>query len=163
MPTLIWTHRIISVLSIVTLALSCSQSWAEKRIVVDLDRQVVSAWENNEILHEFDAVTGTCAKWTHPGAYSIYRKVEDYTSKTYNSPMPYTMFFTKDGKAIHGTSFATIRSYLHAYVTDEVGSKGCVGISDDNAKTLFEWAIVGTTVEVLNSARNPDEVPQLEK
>ena len=139
------------------------QSTAEKRITVDLDRQVLIAYEGEKLIYEFDSVTGSCAKWTHPGIYQIERKVEDYTSKTYGSKMPYTMFFTADGKAIHGTSFATIRSYLHAFVTDSVGSKGCVGLGDDNAKTLFEWAPLGTAVVIMPSERNPDEVPGLEE
>ena len=53
--------------------------------------------------------------------------------------MPYSMFFSKDGKAIHGTSWATLRSYLHAYLTESVGSMGCVGLTEDDAKELYEW------------------------
>jgi lipoprotein-anchoring transpeptidase ErfK/SrfK len=64
--------------------------------------------------------------------------------------MPYTMFFTKDGKAIHGTQMATLRSYLHKYLTESVGSEGCVGLTDDNAKALFDWAPVGTPVIVIS-------------
>ena len=63
--------------------------------------------------------------------------------------MPYTMFFTDDGKAIHGTQMATLRSYLHAYLAESVGSEGCVGLTDDNALALFEWAPVGTPVVVI--------------
>jgi hypothetical protein len=47
------------------------------------------------------------------------------------------MFFTKDGKAVHGTEWATLRSYLHTYMTESVGSMGCVGLTSENAKTLF--------------------------
>jgi len=139
------------------------EAGGEKRITVDLDQQLLYAYEGETLVYEFDSVTGSCAKWTHPGIYHIKTKIEDYTSKTYGSKMPYTMFFTDDGKAIHGTSFATIRSYLHAYVTDAVGSKGCVGLGDDDAKQLFEWAPIGTTVVVMPSERNPDEVPGLEE
>ena len=130
-----------------------------KRIVVNLDRQILTAYEGETMIYEFDAVTGSCAKWTHPGTYHIHRKVEDYVSQTYGSEMPYTMFFTDDGKAIHGTSFATIRSFLHVYVSDSVGSKGCVGLGTDNARLLFGWAPMGTEVVILPSERNPDERP----
>jgi lipoprotein-anchoring transpeptidase ErfK/SrfK len=60
------------------------------------------------------------------------------------------MFFTKDGKAIHGTTMATLRSYLHSYLTESVGSQGCVGLTDDDAKALFVWAPVGTPVIVIS-------------
>jgi lipoprotein-anchoring transpeptidase ErfK/SrfK len=63
--------------------------------------------------------------------------------------MSYSMFFTEDGKAIHGTQMAALRSYLHSYLTQSVGSHGCVGLTDDNALALFEWAPVGTPVIVM--------------
>ena len=68
--------------------------------------------------------------------------------------MPYTMFFTEDGKAIHGTQMATLRSYLQSYLVDSVGSEGCVGLTDDNALALFEWAPVGTPVVVITEEEN---------
>ena len=128
-----------------------------KRIEVDLDRQVLLAFEGDTLVYEYDAVTGTCAKWTHPGVYAVESKIEDYVSKTYDVEMPYTMFFTSDGKAIHGTSLAMVRSYLHAYVTDSVGSKGCVGLDEGDAEELFGWTPLGTPVVVKRSERNPDE------
>jgi len=129
---------------------------AEKTIAVDLDRQLLMAWEGKEMAHWFHVVTGSCAKWTISGTYNISRKVEDYTSKTYGVEMPYTMFFSEDGKAIHGTKLATIRSFLHSFVSDDVGSKGCVGLRKGNARFMFEWAPVGTPVVILPSERNPE-------
>ena len=113
-----------------------------------IEEQVLVALENDQEVYSFDIVTGRDGKETTAGRYKIFRKHEKYTSKTYGSEMPYTMFFTDDGKAIHGTSIATLRSYLHAYLTESVGSQGCVGLTDDNAKALFEWAPVGTPVVV---------------
>ena len=63
--------------------------------------------------------------------------------------MPYSMFFSKDGKAIHGTEWATIRSYLHAYVTESVGSMGCVGLAGEDAEILYEWTPKGTNIIVM--------------
>ena len=120
----------------------------KKEIHVFIEEQVLVALENDQEVYSFDIVTGRDGKETTAGRYKIFRKHEKYTSKTYGSEMPYTMFFTDDGKAIHGTSIATLRSYLHAYLTESVGSQGCVGLTDDNAKALFEWAPVGTPVVV---------------
>ena len=120
-----------------------------KIIYVVTDDQKLYAWEGNKLVYEFDVVTGRPGKETVPGVFSIFRKHEDYTSKTYDVEMPYTMFFSKDGKAIHGTQMATLRSYLHSYLTESVGSMGCVGLTDDNALALFEWALVGTPVIVI--------------
>jgi hypothetical protein len=120
-----------------------------KEIRVFIEEQVLVALEDGEEVYSFDIVTGRDVKETTAGRYSVFRKHEKYTSKTYGSEMPYTMFFTADGKAIHGTQMATLRSYLHSYLTDSVGSEGCVGLTDDNAKALFEWAPVGTPVVVM--------------
>ena len=127
---------------------------ANKEIQVFIERQVLIAFENGEEIYNFDIVTGRDGKETTAGSYSISRKYEKYTSKTYGSEMPYTMFFTEDGKAIHGTQMATLRSYLHSYLAESVGSEGCVGLTDDNALALFEWAPVGTSVVVITEGEN---------
>jgi len=135
--------------------LLASSAWgveesAKKVIRVFIKDQVLIALENGEEVYSFDIVTGREGKETTAGKYQVFRKHKKYTSKTYGSEMPYTMFFTADGKAIHGTQMATLRSYLHSYLTESVGSQGCVGLTDDNAKALFEWAPVGTTVVVMS-------------
>jgi lipoprotein-anchoring transpeptidase ErfK/SrfK len=125
------------------------EATTKKEIRVFIESQVLVAVENGEEVYSFDIVTGREGKETGAGHYQIFRKHEKYTSKTYGSEMPYTMFFTEDGKAIHGTQMATLRSYLHSYLTGSVGSQGCVGLTDDNAKALFDWAPVGTPVIVM--------------
>jgi len=120
-----------------------------KIIYVITDDQKLFAWEGNELVYEFDMVSGRPGKETHPGVFHISRKYEDYTSKKYGSEMPYTMFFTVDGKAIHATKWATLRSYLHTYIYEGVGSHGCVGLTMDDAETLFAWAPMNTRIVVL--------------
>ena len=136
------------------LLIAATNTWsgeaeAKKEILVFIDEQVLVAMENGEEIFSFDIVTGREGKETTAGSYKIFKKHEKYTSKKYGSEMPYTMFFSKDGKAIHGTQMATLRSYLHSYMTESVGSQGCIGLTDDNAKAMFEWAPVGTPVVVV--------------
>ncbi|MCK5648391.1 MAG: L,D-transpeptidase [Gammaproteobacteria bacterium] len=125
-------------------------SRTEKEIYVNIERQILVATENGEEVYTFDVVTGQDGKETTAGRYSIFRKEKKYTSKTYGSEMPYTMFFTADGKAIHGTHISSLRSYLHSYLSESVGSQGCVGLTDDDAKALFEWAPIGTPIVVIS-------------
>ena len=129
-----------------------TQAGPQKALLVNVDTQVIYAVQDYKIVYEFDVVTGRPGKETTAGRFTIFKKFEDYTSKTYKVPMPYTMFFSKDGKAVHGTEWAMVRSYLHAYVTESVGSMGCVGLSKDDARTLFEWAPVGTPVVILDES-----------
>ena len=130
-------------------------AWAEedghgKEIHIYIERQILIAMENGQEVYNFDIVTGRDGKETTAGAYQIFRKHEKYTSQSYGAEMPYAMFFSEDGKAIHGTQMATLRSYLHTYITESVGSHGCVGLTDDNALALFEWAPMGTPVIVIS-------------
>jgi lipoprotein-anchoring transpeptidase ErfK/SrfK len=120
-----------------------------KIIYVITDDQKLFAWEGNELIFEFDMVSGRPGKETLPGVFHIFRKHEEYTSMTYGSEMPYSMFFTQDGKAIHATKWATLRSYLHAYIYEGVGSHGCVGLTLEDAEAIFAWAPMGTRVVVL--------------
>ena len=133
-----------------------SEAEPRKVIIVNVEKQILYAVTDYKIVYEFDVVTGRGGKETTTGGFTIFKKIEDYTSKTYNAPMPYTMFFTEDGKAIHGTKWATVRSYLHAYLTESVGSMGCVGQTEEHAKTLFEWAPVGTKVAIIDEEEERD-------
>lgn len=137
----------------VTSFLYAAEPRAEKEIHVNIEKQILIAFENGSEVYTFDVITGKDGKETTAGRYSIFRKEEKYISKTYGSEMPYTMFFTSDGKAIHGTHMSSLRSYLHAYLTESVGSQGCVGLTDDDAKALFEWAPLGTLVVIISDIK----------
>ena len=129
-----------------------SDAGPKKAILVNVHDQVLYAVDDYKIVYEFDVITGRPGKETTAGKFAVFKKIEDYTSKKYKAPMPYTMFFSKDGKAVHGTKWATLRSYLHAYLTESVGSMGCVGLTEDDARTLFGWTPVGTPVVILDEA-----------
>ena len=129
-----------------------SDAGPKKALLVNVHDQVLYAVDDFKIVYEFDVITGRPGKETTAGKFTVFKKIEDYTSKKYKVEMPYTMFFSKDGKAVHGTKWATLRSYLHAYLTESVGSMGCVGLTEDDARTLFEWTPVGTPVVILDEA-----------
>jgi len=153
----IFLSALVSPLLIIASAAWGNEAPKNKEIQVFIEQQILVALEDGEEVYNFDIVTGRDGKETTAGRYQIFRKHEKYTSKTYGSEMPYTMFFTKDGKAIHGTQLATLRSYLHSYLTESVGSQGCVGLTDDNALALFEWAPVGTPVVVITEEDKDDD------
>lgn len=121
-----------------------------KVIVVNTDEQKLYAWEDDELVYEFHAVTGRPGKETTAGRFETLRKYEDYTSHAYGAEMPYSMFFTLDGKAIHGTRLALMRSFVHTYLTESVGSHGCVGLKEEDAALIFSWAPLGTRVDVVD-------------
>lgn len=139
---------------------AASSGGGPKVIYVVTDDQKLYAWEGNQLVYEFDVVTGRPGKETEAGVFSINRKYEDYTSNAYGSEMPFTMFFTLDGKAIHGTTWATVRSFVHEYITGEVGSMGCVGLTRENAEKMFRWAPMGTRIVVVEEEQDEEGAPR---
>jgi lipoprotein-anchoring transpeptidase ErfK/SrfK len=152
---------LLSVMFLVVGALSLPVVHAEggKAILVSIEQQKLYAFENYLLVHEFDVITGRAGKETETGKFKISRKYKDYTSKKYDAPMPYSMFFSGDGKAIHATGWATLRSYVQTYVSGSLGSHGCVGLTEEDAITLFEWAPVGTNVVIVDVQEEDDEQP----
>jgi len=119
-----------------------------KKIVVYLGRQVLQAFDGAAKVHEFHCTTGSEGHETEVGRFRIFRKHRLYTSKKYNAPMNYAMFFSADGKAIHEGYMVTVTSFLKAAGIDSIGSHGCVRLGSANARTMFDWAPMGTVVEI---------------
>jgi len=111
-------------------------------IDVDLGEQEVTAYIGAVDVANFSVSTGTAAHPTVQGQFRIWSKLPatDMTGPGYYLPdVPYTLYFYK-GYALHGT-------YWH----DNFGtpmSHGCVNLYTPDAKWLYEFASVGTLVNV---------------
>jgi lipoprotein-anchoring transpeptidase ErfK/SrfK len=125
------------------------------RIVVNITHQKLYAYSGQSLVYEFDCVTGRKGKETDLGRHRIYLKDRDYVSKTYKVPMPFSMFFTSDRKAIHESSAGWVwfRSLGKSLGAEELGvplgSHGCVGLSHNDAKVLFEKTPENTWIEIV--------------
>jgi lipoprotein-anchoring transpeptidase ErfK/SrfK len=114
----------------------------ERWIDVDLSSQSVSAYEGKNIVNSFIVSTGT---WQHPtvtGQFHIYVKYRytDMAGPGYYLPdVPYTMYFY-DGYGLHGT-------YWHSNFGTPM-SHGCINLRTEDAAWLYNWADVGTLVNV---------------
>ncbi len=114
----------------------------ERWIDVDLTNQRVGAYEGNTLVNSFLVSTGT---WQHPtvtGQYHVYVKYR-YADMSgpgyYLANVPYVMYFYQ-GYGLHGT-------YWHHNFGTPM-SHGCVNLETGNAGWLFNWASVGTLVNV---------------
>ena len=122
-----------------------------KRILVDRGEQKLYAYENDELVMEFAISTGLELTPTPRGTFTIFKKTPSRymqgplpyltVSKYYDLPgVPWNLYFTEQGAVIHG-----------AYWHDSFGrrySSGCVNMRPDEARTLYTWAELGTTVTV---------------
>lgn len=116
--------------------------WDERWIDVDLTNQRAYAYEGTTLVNAFTVSTGTYMTPTVTGQYSIYVKYR-YADMSgpgyYLSDVPYVMYFYK-GYGLHGT-------YWHNNFGTPM-SHGCVNLPTSDAGWLFDWASVGTVVNV---------------
>ncbi|MBM3144791.1 MAG: L,D-transpeptidase [Chloroflexi bacterium] len=114
----------------------------ERWIDIDLSEQRLFAYKGNHLVNSFRVSTGTWQYPTVTGRYSIYVKYlySNMAGPGYYLPnVPYTMYFYK-GYGIHGT-------YWHNNFGTPM-SHGCVNMKTDDASWVFDWASVGTVVNV---------------
>jgi lipoprotein-anchoring transpeptidase ErfK/SrfK len=123
----------------------------KKLIKVYLDQQIVEAYEGTERIMRFECVTGDRFGTTDRGKFFIGRKFEDYRSNKYKVDMDWCMFFSEDGKAFHqyhGSANFSLMRNAKRFLTDLVGSRGCVRLREADAKALFQWTPKGTEVVI---------------
>lgn len=121
---------------------SLSMPEGERWIDVDLSQQRVYAYEGNTLVNSFIVSTGTWQTPTVTGQFHIWIKLRSttMTGPGYYLPnVPYTMYFYK-GYGLHGT-------YWHNNFGTPM-SHGCVNLSIPDAEWLYNWASVGTLVNV---------------
>ena len=111
-------------------------------IDVNLSQQRVYAYEGDTVVNSFIVSTGTWQTPTVTGTYQIWIKLRSTTMAGpgyYLTNVPYTMYFYK-GYGLHGT-------YWHNNFGTPM-SHGCVNLRTSDAEWLYNWASVGTTVNV---------------
>ena len=114
----------------------------DRWIDVNLSEQRVYAYEGDAVVNSFVVSTGVAQTPTVTGKYKIYVKVpvQDMSGPGYYlRDVPWVMFFY-DEYGFHGT-------YWHNNFGTPM-SRGCVNLTIDDAAWLFNWASVGTVVNV---------------
>lgn len=103
---------------------------AAVRIIIDKSQQKMTVFLDGVEKYEWPVSTGRAGYSTPSGTYTATSMNEVWYSKEWdNSPMPHSIFFMKDGHAVHGS-----------YEVKTLGkpvSHGCVRISPENATTLY--------------------------
>jgi len=99
-------------------------------INIDKTKQKMTIFLDGAKKYDWPVSTGRAGYSTPSGTYTATSMNEVWYSKEWdNSPMPHSIFFMKDGHAIHGS-----------YEVKTLGkpvSHGCVRISPENATTLY--------------------------
>lgn len=113
---------------------------AAKHILIDLQAQLVTAYEDEKLVFSQRCSSGAKGTETPKGEFRTYHKGPsvhmtnqgDALENIYNLPgVPWCTFFTGAGNALHG-----------AYWHNDYGrprSHGCVNLPSDAAKFLYRW------------------------
>jgi hypothetical protein len=122
---------LISVLSGVLLwAAAPGTASADVLVNVDKTTQRMEVSVDGQPRYSWPVSTGVASYDTPSGSYRPFRMERTHFSKEWDdAPMPFAMFFTTQGHAIHGTN--------HVRNLGRAASHGCVRLSVRNAATLF--------------------------
>jgi hypothetical protein len=118
-------------------------------VSVDVSQQQMTVFVDGAHRYSWPVSTGGPGYATPAGSFRPFRlEIEHYSKEWDDAPMPYSIFFTEQGHAIHGTrSTALLGSPV---------SHGCVRLAPDNAALLFnlvrQQSLGSTQIEVNSSA-----------
>jgi len=140
----------------VRLPKSPPQVFSGRWIDVDLSEPaMIVAYEDDRAVYAALAIKGTTVMSTPLGLHHIVRRVEDETMDSATLGVPrnsphgyylkhvlYTQYFTNDGAAIHYNYWSSMWGYP--------GSHGCLGLNLDDSRWFWDWATVGTPVNIHN-------------
>lgn len=125
--------RFILLLVAITALLTSSAGHATLLIEIDKSAQQMNVTINDQSIYNWPVSTGAGDYETPSGSFTPFRMEIDHRSDEWDdAPMPYSIFFTANGVAVHGTY--EVRSLGRAV------SHGCVRLSLKNAATL--WKLV---------------------
>ena len=154
---LMWMRRLLFIFAVVVFfflpqTASAQIFTTDKLITVDTGSQTVTAWQNGQIQHQTKASTGMWLTPTVKGSFKIRTKVP---MQDMRGPSPYKQYYPNGKYFIknvpHVMYFYQAYAFHGAYWHNNFGrraSHGCVNMPPASAEWLYNWAEVGTRVEV---------------
>src|SRR5262245_36623413 len=129
-------------------------AYADLLINIDKSAQRMTVTVNGAQLYDWPVSTGGSGYDTPSGTFKPFRmEIDHYSDEWDDAPMPYSIFFTQIGHAIHGS-----------YETKNLGravSHGCVRLAPANAAKLFALAKEQgvTNMKVVITGAQPNAAP----
>jgi hypothetical protein len=106
---------------------------ASARLLIEIDKsaQRMTVSQDGAQIYVWPVSTGQRGYDTPGGQFTPFRMGRDHYSREWDdAPMPHSIFFTKQGHAIHGTE--------HTRNIGRPASHGCVRLEPENARVLFD-------------------------
>lgn len=145
-------HRIASLLTVPTKMAFGDFVWRDTAVKggpiwlrIDLPRQLISVFRGADEIGTAVLVYGSDGTATPAGVFPILGKERMHRSKAYDADMPYTLWLTHDGVALHAST-----------VERGHATHGCVGLPADFARQLYAVAARGDKAFILPAASDAD-------
>jgi hypothetical protein len=141
-----------------------------KRIIVDLDRLYLVAYENGQPIFQWQVSSGVDGAPTSPGTYQILNHDNNAVGSSVNIcqqgglqcgqwEMSWFMGIYEVSPGLlngfHGRVLLPNGNYLGDGAIGQRNTFGCVMSTDEQARLLYDWAEVGTVVEIISSEYTP--------
>ena len=125
-----------------------------KRIVVSIANQTVQAFEDGQLKWDWKASTGMDSSPTSPGIFQIQTHEEMAYAANWDLYMPWFLGIYRPVpgqefmNGFHGFPSRDRRQLLWTRDLGRRVTYGCVLLSSENAKALYDWAQEGVIVEI---------------
>jgi hypothetical protein len=139
-----------------------------KRIIVDLDRMWLLGYENEQLVFSWAISIGRDDAPTYPGIYQILQKVDVAYGSSFSLcgdngcgqwAMDYFMGIYEVAPGLtngfHGAVRLPNGGYLDGGSQQVRSTFGCVMSDNDKALQLYQWADIGTVVEIVSRDFQP--------
>jgi tetratricopeptide (TPR) repeat protein len=122
-----------------------------KRIEINISRQRFYAWQGDILIYSFPTSTGLPGRDTAAGHYKVLDKIPMAYSSVWNLKMPYWLGIYYVGNIENGIHALPIRpdgSVMWGGLLGQRASYGCIILSTEAARLIYNWAEIGTAVDI---------------
>ena len=120
-----------------------------KRIEVSISKQRMYVWQGDTLLYTWVCSTGKSGSGTAAGRFQVQSKIPEAWGGQWSLRMPYWLGIYWAGTLENGIHALPILSngqkLWDGYLGQRV-SYGCIILSTEAAKTIYDWAEIGTPV-----------------
>ncbi len=122
-----------------------------KRIEINISTQRFYAWQGDTLIYSFPTSTGLPGRDTAAGHFKVLDKIPRAYSSVWRLTMPYWLGIYYVGNIENGIHALPIRpdgSVMWGGLLGQKASYGCVILSTEAARLIYEWAEIGTPVDI---------------
>jgi lipoprotein-anchoring transpeptidase ErfK/SrfK len=125
-----------------------------KRVKISISQQRMQAYEEGQVKWDWQVSTGIASSPTSPGIFQVQSHDPNAYAGNWNLWMPWFMGIYRPVPSqdfmngFHGFPSRDQQQLLWTRNLGHPVTYGCILLSTDNAKLLYDWAPEGTIVEI---------------